>query len=179
MSSTAACKNIYTQIVFYRSHWIPYPIKHLKTRVPEQMSTAAFNVMSTDTFTSLDFCVHRVRFTGGEDGDECGDKWTDGGWHRDSVSERGGKTGFRFEGTQTGADLALKWKVFTLYWGFYCLGPDSLACTTAQKWCRIKSSSCWKYSTWKDPGLEGPITMRQSDSTHQMPLPLLPVGTEC
>lgn len=61
----------FTQIVFYRSPPLREQLKRLKIWGTEQTSTAALNVMSTDTVTSLDFCVHCVRFTGeggGEDG---------------------------------------------------------------------------------------------------------------
>lgn len=113
MSSSAACKNIYTQIVFYRSHRIRYQIKHLKICVTEQTSTAALNVMSTDTVTSLDFCVHCVGFTrGSEDGDGRRDTRMD----EDETGTPGqwnwaGKAGerFCFEGTRDD-DLGLKSK---------------------------------------------------------------------
>lgn len=110
MSSWAACKNIYTQIVFYRSPPIPYQLKRLKICGTEQTSTAALNVMSTDTVTSLDFCVHCVRFTGGG-GWRRVQRHTDGrGRDRDTGTESLSVAGKRvfFKGARD--DLGLKWK---------------------------------------------------------------------
>lgn len=104
----------FTQIVFYRSPPLRDQLKRLKIWGTEQTSTAALNVMSTDTVTSLDFCVHCVRFTvwGGwrrVQGHTDGRGW---GRDRDTGTETLSVAGKRvfFEGARDRDDLGLKWK---------------------------------------------------------------------